>query len=138
MHYINFSRLQGVTLSLALRLLCSGCSGKSASASGSEVSQDSKSSQSSEKLRPNTPQVLIPDASQSEILGGEPLTIDISHKDQGYVMARYSGDAAKRIFKSPVLTGSITNIFLLPQIRIPPCPLPVAVALTRLMLMKMW
>lgn len=110
MHYINFSRLQGVTLSLALLLLCSGCSGKSASASGSEVSQDTKSSQSSEKLRPNTPQVLIPDASQSE----------------------------KRIFKSPVLTGSITNIFLLPQIRIPPCPLPVAAALTRLMLMKMW
>ncbi|MDY4668886.1 MAG: transglutaminase-like domain-containing protein [Oliverpabstia sp.] len=103
MHYINFSRLQGAALSLALLLLCSGCSGKSASASGSEASQDSKSSQSSEKLRPNTPQVLIPDASQSEILGGEPLTIDISHKDQGYVMARYSGDAAKANIQ---ITGS--------------------------------
>lgn len=115
MHYINFSRLQGVTLSLALLLLCSGCSGKSASASGSEVSQDTKSSQSSEKLRPNTPQVLIPDASQSEILGGEPLTIDIFHKDQGYVMARYSGDAAKANIQITGSDGINYKYFLTPS-----------------------
>lgn len=42
-----------------------------------------------------TPQVLVPQASGSSTLGAEPLTIDVSHMDQGYIMARYTGTAAK-------------------------------------------
>lgn len=47
------------------------------------------------ETRSSTPQVLIPQASGNSTLGADPLTIDISHIDQGYIMARYTGTAAK-------------------------------------------
>lgn len=47
------------------------------------------------KPRPSEPLVRTPEASQTSVLGQEPLIIDVSHTDQGYVMARYTGGAAK-------------------------------------------
>lgn len=47
------------------------------------------------ETRSSTPQVLIPQASGDSTLGADPLTIDISHIEQGYIMARYTGTAAK-------------------------------------------
>lgn len=40
-------------------------------------------------------EVLVPQASGTALLGGDPVTVDISHTDQGYVMARYTGTSAK-------------------------------------------
>lgn len=39
--------------------------------------------------------VYEPQAPLESTLGEEPLIVDISHTDQGYVMARYTGSAAK-------------------------------------------
>lgn len=40
-------------------------------------------------------EVLVPQASGETVLGGDPVTVDISHTDQGYIMARYTGSSAK-------------------------------------------
>ncbi len=55
-------------------------------------------------IRPNTPTIYQPEASGESILGtSTSLWIDTSHVDQGYVMARYLGDAAKANIQ---ITGS--------------------------------
>lgn len=40
-------------------------------------------------------EILVPQASGETVLGGDPVTVDISHTDQGYIMARYTGSSAK-------------------------------------------
>ena len=45
--------------------------------------------------RSNTPELHIPEAPGEAVLGGAPLEIDVSNISQGYVMARYTGGAAK-------------------------------------------
>lgn len=57
--------------------------------------QTARAEKDNEESRSSTPQVLIPQASGNSILGTEPLIIDISHMDQGYIMAKYTGTAAK-------------------------------------------
>lgn len=47
------------------------------------------------KARPNTPDVYVPEAPAASVLGSDPLVIDISNKNQGYIMARYTGTSAK-------------------------------------------
>jgi len=37
----------------------------------------------------------MPEASGTAVLGAEPLIVDVSHTDQGYIMAQYTGDADK-------------------------------------------
>lgn len=76
-------------LLFCLVLLVSGCSsgGKSSSGGGSG---DGKAG-----TRDSTPHVYVPEASGTGLLGGPPLTLDISHTDQGYLMALYDGSASK-------------------------------------------
>ena len=64
-------------------------SGKSSSGTTKENSSSSKT------VRPNKPDLHIPKASGTSVIGQEPLLIDISHLDQGYVMAYYSGTSEK-------------------------------------------
>lgn len=64
-------------------------SGKSSSGTTKENSSSSKT------VRPNEPDLHIPKASGTSVIGQEPLLIDISHLDQGYVMAYYSGTSEK-------------------------------------------
>ncbi len=123
MHYINLSRLQGITLSLVFLLLCSGCSGQSSSVTEAGVSESSENAEASDSLRPNTPRVLVPEVSQNEVIGAEPLTIDISHRDQGYVMAKYSGDAAKANIQITGTDGINYKYFLVPSDTYIPLPL---------------
>ncbi len=48
-----------------------------------------------EGTRDNTPQVLVPTASGSEVEGTQDLTLDFSNAQDGYFAAAYSGDSAK-------------------------------------------
>lgn len=73
-------------LFLCALLFLSACSQKPAS-SGAQRDKAG--------TRPNTPHVYVPEASGSVMLGSAPLLLDVSHADQGYVMARYDGSAAK-------------------------------------------
>lgn len=68
----------------------------------------------SEPVRSNTPEVLLPEAPGVATLGGDPLTVDVSNLDQGYVMARYNGSAAKA---SVLIIGpdQITYKYFLPS-----------------------
>lgn len=54
------------------------------------------------KKRPNGSKVLEAKATGDVVLGGEPLTVDASNADEGYVMARYTGSAGKA---SVLITG---------------------------------
>ena len=65
--------------------------------------------------RPNTPTIYEPEAPQTEILGGEPLIIDISNTSQGYVMARYTGSAAKANVQITGPDGIHYKYFLAPS-----------------------
>lgn len=55
----------------------------------------------------------LPQAPGSVVLGEEPLVVDVSNAGQGYVMARYSGAAAKAVVQ---LTGpdAVTYKYFLP------------------------
>lgn len=74
--------------------------------------QTARAEKDNEETRSSTPQVLIPQASGNSILGTEPLIIDISHMDQGYIMAKYTGTAAKANIQitGPDQIRSIINI----------------------------
>ena len=65
--------------------------------SSDESSSDTKkeNSSSSKTVRSNEPDLYIPKASGTSVIGQEPLLIDTSHLDQGYVMACYSGTSEK-------------------------------------------
>lgn len=91
-------------------LLLSGCTTSSDEHSNSKSSRDSES-----QLRSNTPHVLVPEASQTEVLGSEPLLVDISHKNQGYVMAKYSGSSARANIQITGSDGVNYKYFLTPS-----------------------
>lgn len=67
------------------------CSSSKTSTSG----PTDKNSSSSKTVRPNEPDLHLPEASAASVIGQEPLLIDVSHLDQGYVMACYSGSSQK-------------------------------------------
>lgn len=82
----------------------SGCSRK-----------NSVSSNTGGGTRPNTPVVYTPEASGNEVIGSSPLTIDISNRNQGYVMASYSGNAAKANIQITGPDGVSYKYFLTPS-----------------------
>lgn len=86
--------------------LLSGCK------SSSTVSS-SDSTQSETRL--NTPVVYTPEASGTEVIGSSPLTIDISNRNKGYVMALYSGNAAKANIQITGPDGVSYKYFLTPS-----------------------
>lgn len=58
------------------------------------------------------PQVLTPEASNEQTLGGEPLLLDISHTGDGYLMALYTGDAAKANVQITGADGTTYKYFI--------------------------
>ena len=72
--------------------------------------------------RSNEPVIYAPQAPGNYVLGAAPLTVDVSNAGQGYVMALYSGSAAKAVVQ---LTGpdGITYKYFLPPSQTP-VPLP--------------
>lgn len=102
-------------LTLPVLLLCS-C-GAPARAQAAEQDTESAGappvSQSEPGQRPNTPVVRLPEAPGDAVIGAAPLTVDISHMNQGYIMALYSGSAAKACIQ---LTGpdELTYKYFLP------------------------
>lgn len=71
-----------------LLLILGGCSQNAAD-------PPANSSSSIQSLRSNKPTVYTPKADGQVTLGQEPLILDISHTDQGYIMTRYTGTSAK-------------------------------------------
>ena len=74
-------------------------------------------------IRPSDPAVYVPEASGELVLGKDPLLVDASHADQGYVMAQYTGSAAKAVV---MLTGPDAvayKYFLPPSDNFVPLPL---------------
>ena len=93
-HNRMFHLLCGILAVLCPALILASCSSASAS-SGSTKKSSTSQAEKKETVRPNTPKVHMPEASGTAVLGAEPLVIDVSHTDQGYIMAQYTGDAAK-------------------------------------------
>ena len=50
---------------------------------------------SPEKLRDNTPHVLVPAADGDVVYGNDRVTLDASHLAEGYIMVRYSGSVSR-------------------------------------------
>lgn len=83
-----------------------GCSGKSSGSSDTHNGTGTRS---------NTPVVYTPEASGTEVIGSSPLTIDISNRNKGYVMALYSGNAAKANIQITGSDGVSYKYFLTPS-----------------------
>lgn len=69
------------------------------------------------------PVVYVPEAPGSSVLGQSPLDVDVSNASQGYVMARYSGSAAKAVIQLTGPDGITYKYFLLPSEEFIPLPL---------------
>ncbi len=102
-----------VCLSLALGLLC-GCG-------GGETAQAADSS--SGAGRSGDPVLYVPQAPGASTVGGDPLVLDTSNASQGYVMARYSGQAAKAVIQLIGQDGITYKYFLPPSDSFVPLPL---------------
>lgn len=85
---------------------CAGCSKKDSGSSGTNGKTGT---------RPNTPVVYTPEAPGTEVIGSSPLTIDISNRNEGYVMALYSGNAAKANIQITGPDGVSYKYFLTPS-----------------------
>ena len=95
-------------LILCLVLICSGCSQKGdSSLHGAEGKKNG--------TRPNAPHVYVPEASGTALIGSSPLTLDISHIDQGYLMALYDGSAAKAVVQITGPDGITYKYFISAQ-----------------------
>lgn len=84
--------------------------------SGCKSSSTVSSSDSTQSgTRSNTPVVYTPEASGTEVIGSSPLIIDISNRNKGYVMALYSGNAAKANIQITGPDGVSYKYFLTPS-----------------------
>ena len=79
---------------LLLPLLASGCGGHKEGGEEAAAAEDA-SPAGEHGTRPSEPTVYEPAAPQTQVLGTDTLTVDISNTDQGYVMARYTGSSDK-------------------------------------------
>ena len=86
--------------------ICAGCGAKDGSPSGSDEKEGS---------RPADPVVYTPEAPGSEVIGTDALKIDISNRTDGYVMAQYTGDAAKANIQITGEDGVAYKYFLTPS-----------------------
>lgn len=86
--------------------LLSGCN-SSSSFSSADSSQSGP--------RPNAPVVYTPEAPGTEVIGSSPLLIDISNRNNGYIMALYSGNAAKASIQITGPDGVSYKYFLTPS-----------------------
>ena len=80
-------------ISLLLFVVCSGCSAKEPNASSSLNTATETSLQKG--TRNNTPIVLIPSATGETVHTCEVAIVDVSHAEDGYIMANYTGENEK-------------------------------------------
>lgn len=73
----------------------SGSSGSKGSATSSSGPKKSQSSAAKKGSRDNTPQVLVPEASGTSVLGNDLIALDVSNLSEGYLCARYTGGASR-------------------------------------------
>lgn len=81
---------------LILLLFVTGCSGQTSARSqeaGEKTASDS--GESTAEAWDSTPQVLVPEAPGTSLMGNSSIEIDVSNISQGYLMARYVGNGAK-------------------------------------------
>ena len=78
---------------------------------------------SSGVVRPSAPVIYKPEATGEKVLGADPLIVDISNADHGYIMARYTGDAAKANIQLTGPDGITYKYFLPPSDDYVPLPL---------------
>lgn len=81
---------------LILLLFVTGCSGQTSARSqeaGEKTASDSD--ESTAEAWDSTPQVLVPEAPGTSLMGNSSIEIDVSNISQGYLMARYVGNGAK-------------------------------------------
>lgn len=103
---------------LSAVLLFTGCAGGTASDGagiGPQTAPDGDTVSEEGGTRPNEPVLYEPEAPLTAVLGEEPLTVDISHTDQGYVMARYAGNALKANIQITGPDGIHYKYFLTPS-----------------------
>ncbi len=93
-----------------LALFTGACSGsgsqpQAASQSLTTIQTDAKKDEQpqGESLRDNTPQVLVPSADGTVTYGNDLASVDASHAEEGYIMAKYTGskDMAKLLITAP-------------------------------------
>lgn len=76
-----------------------GCQKTSASEPSAETAKTADASgakaSSGASKRDSTPKVLVPEASGTSVIGNDLIALDVSNTSEGYVLARYSGAAAK-------------------------------------------
>lgn len=81
---------------LILLLFVTGCSGQTSARSqeaGEKTASDS--GESTAEAWDSTPQVLVPEAPGTSLMGNSSIEIDVSNISQGYLMARYVRNGAK-------------------------------------------
>lgn len=91
---------------ISVILLCSGC-----------ADEEPSSSYHWEKV------CHIPSAEGTTVIGTDSLVIDVSHSDQGYMMIRYTGDAAKVNIQINGPAGTNYKYFFSPSDSYTPVPL---------------
>ena len=118
-------------LVLTLSLLLSGCGGSAQAAEPvrdvsepvRDVSDPVRDASEPAQVRPNTPVLYVPEAPGQTVVGADPLVIDVSNAGQGYIMALYSGDAAKANIQLTGPDGVTYKYFLPPSDDYVPLPL---------------
>lgn len=93
-----------LSILLVFCLLLSGCGGGGAiSPGGTGEEEDDR------PLRDTTPQVLVPDAPGTDLLGNETVSLDVSNKSDGYFVVQYGGsnDGVKLILEYSGADGKV-------------------------------
>lgn len=115
---------RGISCILCPCLFLSGLAGGQARAAGPEMYREEASMPARPAAaRSNEPRVLVPEAPGTATIGAEPLLIDVSNASQGYIMARYTGAAAKVGIQIIGPDGITYKYFMPPSEEYMPLPL---------------
>lgn len=87
-------KILGISCLLILLLFLGGCSTQ-ASGQSQDPEEETASSDKGTGKWDSTPKVLTPQAPGTALMGNTSIEIDVSNISQGYLMARYIGNAAK-------------------------------------------
>ena len=116
------TRYRKMLIVCAVALMClAGCGG--GSPQSSQTQAPPQTAPQSRPARPSEPTVYLPEAPGTAVIGAEPLIVDVSNARQGYVMARYSGTAAKANIQLTGADGITYKYFLPPSEDYVPLPL---------------
>ena len=105
--HVKFYRANAVLLLLlAFSLLLSGCQASGKTETDADAAGQEKLSSAADTEEIFSPAVRVPVADGSKTLGNTEITIDISHTDEGYLMAAYHGNTAQDLERADHRTGS--------------------------------